>query len=104
MSYFIKIDNESIELPTDKTYDERVELCLEIIAKYPDYFIQSVGSRDIRKNSASERVKVRFDIMASYLLAADNSASDYKVISQYKNKVIKDTETSFSELENRYNF
>jgi hypothetical protein len=104
MSYFIRIENHSIELPTDKTYDERVEICLKLIDEYPDYFTQSLGSSDARKNIASERVKVRFDIMASYLLAASDNSDGHAVISKYKDKVIKENESLFSELENRYNF
>lgn len=104
MSYFIKIENKSIELPTNKTFDERVDICLGLIDKYPDYFTQSLGSSDARKNIASERVKIRFDIMASYLLTGTSNSDGHKVITQYKDKVIKDNETLFSNLENRYNF
>ena len=103
MSYNIKLDyNVDIELPTDKTLDERIDLCNEIINKYPEYFEQKLQTSDKNGVGAGYKTMVRLSIMADYLLACSNKKGEYPILSDYKEKQIKVTEITFSDFEGKY--
>lgn len=104
MSFYIRLDGSNeIELPNDKNLAERIDLCNEIVEKYPEYFEQKLQSSDNNGSSASYKTMLRLSIMADYLLAAAPKSDEYSTISNYKCNKINNNEITFSDFEGKYN-
>ena len=102
MAFYLKLDvDNTIELSTDLNVEERKELCMEIIEKYPQYFEQSLPKASNQKSNASERVCVRLDIMSTYILNAVPISEDgeYKRLTHYKEKRNANSEIPLSAFE-----
>ena len=103
MAYYIKFDyDDEIELPSDKTLEERIAICNEIIEAYPQYFEQKLQSSDRNGSSASYKTMLRLSIMADYLLACAGKDSEYPTLTNYKDNQLKTTEITFSDFEGKY--
>lgn len=104
MSYYIMLDNnKKIELPSELDTQERIALCESIIEKYPKYFTQCIAG-SMCSETASYKVELRLEIMANYLLDSAKDKNTHGIMSDYKTKLVKNTEKPFTELEQRYNF
>ena len=103
MAFYIKFDhNHEIELPSDKTLEERIALCNEIVDKYPQYFEQKLESSDRNGAGASYKTMLRLSIMANYLLACAPKSSEYPILTNYKSNQNKVNEITFSDFEGKY--
>lgn len=102
MNFCIKLNqNEIITLPADKNLQERIELCDRLIEEFSDYFYQQPSNDN--GHIGSSKVCARLEAMANYIL---NGASNERctIMSEYKDKLVKNNEIPFSILENRYNY
>lgn len=100
MSYYIKLDqNNEIELPSDKTLEERIAICNEIIKKYPQYFEQKI---DKGGSGAGAKAVIRLSIMADYLLACCDNKGEYPTLTSYKENQQVVNEITFSDFEGKY--
>ena len=103
MSFYIKLDgNDDIELPNNKTLEERIALCNEIIDKYPEYFEQKLQIGNKNEGTASYKTMLRLSIMADYLLACDTKKGEYSTLSDYKIAQKNDNEITFSDFDGKY--
>lgn len=104
MRYYIMLDNhKKIELSDELDTQGRIELCESIIMDYPSYFTQCIASSTCSE-IASYKVELRLEIMANYILNSVDKKSEYPIMSDYKEKLIKRTEVLFSDLEQKYDF
>ena len=102
MNFCIRLNqNEIIALPADKNLQERIELCDRLIEEFSEYFYQQPTSE--KGVVGSSKVCARLEAMANYILNGASIGSG-AIISEYKDKLIRNTEVPFSTLENRYNF
>lgn len=103
MNFCIRLNqNEIITLPADKNLQERIELCDRLINEFSDYFYQQPSTE--KGFVGSSKVCARLEAMANYILNGASNDSSCVIMSEYKDKLIKNSEIPFSTLENRYNY
>lgn len=104
MAYYIMLENgKTIDLPTELSLEERIDLCERIINEYPLYFTQHIAGSNCSEQVAY-KTELRLEIMANYILNAEKERVQGSVISRYKEKRIRKSEAIFSELEYKYNY
>lgn len=103
MSYFIKISHDNIiELTTDKTLEERLEICQNIIDTYPDKFVFKSHTDKTSNGTWNGKVSNRLKFMADYILLACDKNGEYKILDDTKLKRRQQKELLFSQLQYDY--
>jgi hypothetical protein len=99
MVYRIFLDNKKIELPNHYNLEERIKICEQIIKENEEYFNYDIPTGKVSARSASEKVKLRLDIMGQYIYDASSVGVDDTVITQWRKYRNKNREIVFSDLE-----
>lgn len=103
MNFCLKLTrNEIVVLPSENSLQERIELCDRLINEFPDYFYQYSSTTTGVVGSA--KVCARLEAMANYILSAADNSKEYPVMTEYRQKLVKNNEIPFSTLEKKYDF
>lgn len=92
---------KNIELPNDFTTDERLKLVNEILAEYPHEFEYGEPTSETRfgmKQDVDMLVKIKLDILGTYIIAGDMEVNSKEIMSRYKVTKRPLQEMSFSQF------
>lgn len=104
MVYKIFVGNEKIVLPNEYTIEERINYCIELVSKYEEYFTYEISSSKVRNGSASEKVKLRLDILGQYIYDASiDSIHNDNIITPDRRRRNNKREIVFSDIERNTN-
>lgn len=94
-------DGLNIDLPTEYTTEERMSLVNEILAKYPSEFEYGEPISETRfgqKQDVDMLVKIKLDILGTYILAGEMEVNSKEIMSRYKQVKRPLQEMSFSQF------
>ena len=97
----LKLRDINIILPNEYTTEERMELVNEILAKYPtefEYGEPTSESRFGQKQDVDMLVKIKLDILGTYILASELEVNSKEIMSRYKEVKRPLQEMSFSQF------
>jgi hypothetical protein len=97
---YIYINGEKHVLPYSYTLEERKALCEELIAAYPDHFTYSLP---VSKNDEhGNNVEKLLDMLGQYLLNAIDVSKKDGVITEWSERMIRENEINFCEINDEY--
>lgn len=99
MNYTMQLGDNEIYLDTALDLNERIEYCEEIISTYGQYFRYQLPKDYNDYWNNSDMVKSRLNQLASYILAATSNGSEYPVQTEYKTRIIRNSESNFNLFE-----
>lgn len=102
--FCVILTNDVIELNESLSVDERIKLCEEILAAYPEEFKYEIpkGKPKPITLDYSEKVKSRLCTMGEYIYAASPVAESGMVVSKYRERVDKKREIKLGNMDWQY--
>lgn len=98
------LTDDVIELNNDLSVDERIKLCEQILAAYPEEFEYTIptGKPKPIELDYSEKVKSRLRTMGEYIYQASPSPECKTVISKYRERIDKVREIKMENMDWEY--
>lgn len=98
----LKLRNgQRIDLPNEYSTDERMKLVNKILATFPDEFEYGEPTNETRfgrKQDVDMLVKIKLDILGTYIIAGDIEINSKEIMSRYKEVKRPLQEMSFSQF------
>lgn len=87
--YRLILSNDIIELDNDLDVNERIKLCEQILAAYPEEFVYTIPTSRPKaiELDYSEKVKSRLRTLGEYIYQASPNPERQTVITRYREKV-----------------
>lgn len=99
MKYILQLGDKDIDLDSSLTLEERIKFCEDIIEKYPQYFQYRLPKDYNDYTCASYKVKYRLEQLGTYILLASNNNIEFPVQTDYKTRIVRNSESNFNLFE-----